>query len=61
MPLRIERKDGIRKKVSAMTCPSPGGNSQGRPPRRLDAGADEPAGGGNEREGKTRDTQRRQS
>jgi hypothetical protein len=36
-----------------------GRQQPGAAPRRLDAGADEPAGGGNEREGKTRDTHRK--
>ena len=37
--------------------PVTGGQQPGAPPRRLDSGADEPAGGGEKREEKTRDTQ----
>ena len=59
MPLRVERKGGIRKKRIGNDLPVAGRQQPRAPPRRLDAGADEPAGGGNEREGKPRDTQRK--
>ena len=59
MPLCIERMGGIRKKRIGNNLPFAGGQQPGAAPRRLDAGADEPAGGGNERECKPRDTQRK--
>jgi len=59
MPLRIERIGGIRKKRIDDDLPVAGRQQPGAPPRRPDAGAGEPAGGGNEHEDKTRDTQRK--
>ena len=58
MPLCIERMGGIRKKRIGNNLPFAGRQQPGAAPRRLDAGADE-AAGGDEREEKTRDTQRK--
>src|ERR1700716_4004472 len=59
MSLRIERMGGIRKRRVGNNLSFAGRHQPGAAPRRLAAGADEPAGGGNEREGKPRDTQRK--
>lgn len=59
MPLRIEGAGGIRKSRISNDLPFAGRQQPGTSPSRLDAGADDPGGGGNEHEGKTRDTQRK--
>ena len=52
VPSRIERPGRIRKSHIRNDLPVAGRQQPGAAPRRLDAGAGEPAGGGNEREGK---------
>ena len=61
MPSRIERLGGIRKKRIDNDLPVAGRHQPGAAPRPLGAGADESAGGGKERErkSKARDTQRK--
>ena len=51
---RVESEKSIGNDLSVA-----GRQQPGAAPRRLDAGADEPAGGGEKREEKTRDTQRK--
>jgi hypothetical protein len=59
MSLRIKRMGGIRKRRVGNNLSFARRHQPGAAPRCLAAGADEPAGGGNEREGKARDTQRK--